>query len=154
MCHSIEMQKAIRRVAAALQLRPQEEGEEFSAAVARVANKHGVSPLSLKQSGGCLTRTERKSGGERACWETREMREGGWPRLAEHLLHESGLNLAGVVGRAGRCGGAVGRVRAVTAWGTGFKAERNNGVTAQACRAAICSGARHSGSGASRVQRA
>ena len=56
--------KAIQRLAAALQLRPQEEGEEFSAAVARVTNKHGVSPLSLKQSGGWLTRTERMSGAE------------------------------------------------------------------------------------------
>ena len=56
--------KAIRRLAAALQLRPQEEGEEFSAAVARVTNKHGVSPLSLKQSGGWLTRKERMSGAE------------------------------------------------------------------------------------------
>ena len=65
----------------------------------------------------------------------------------EQLLHESGLSLAGVVGSARRCGGAVGRVRAVTAWGTGFKAERNNGVTAQACRVVTCSGARNSGSG-------
>ncbi len=80
MCHSIEMQKALRHVAAVLQLRPQEEGEEFSAAVARVTNKHGVSPLSLKQSGGWLMPTERvlgaESAGERARWEMREMREG------------------------------------------------------------------------------
>ena len=32
----------------------------------------------------------------------------------EQLLHESGLSLAGVVGSAGQCGGAVGRVRGVT----------------------------------------
>ena len=162
-------------IAAGLQLRPQEEGGYCCSAAAQ-ATRRGR----RIQRGGCTrhqqtrrvtTFTEAKwwladahrahvrggvresaPAGNRAKCEREHAVEVGHRR--EQLLHESGLSLAGVVGSARRCGGAVGRVRAVTVRGKGFRVDRINGVTAQACRAAICSGARHSGSGASRVQRA
>ncbi len=108
--------KTIRRLAAVLQLRPQEEGEEFSAAVARVTNKHGVSPLSLRQSGGWLTRTERMSGGESGA-------ESGRARLLGNARNARGSMPLRLATGAGSC-----FARAGYAWRVLLEAQGNAAV--------------------------